>query len=132
MVSNTPFDVFDYPYPIYAIKDAPGEMDQTTGEFILGSAAETRIYGNLETLPMDLDERPFSYEGPIVNNGNARLHTETKLKKGDRIKVAMNSSDTEHIYYRVVSLRSNYGVMTAFLGSERFEYELQKEDESAS
>lgn len=133
MVSESPFDVFDYPFPIYHIANAMGGMNQTTGEFVLGGNSATRIYGNLETMPMDLDERPFSYEGPIVNQGDARLHTETSLKKGDRIKVALTAADNEHVYYRVVGLRANFALTATLLGTNvRREYELKKEDESGA
>lgn len=129
----SPFDITNYPFPMYAIREAVGGMNQQTGEYVLGSSAEEVVVGSLETLPMDMDERPFSYEGPIVNQGEARLHTEMKLKKGDRLKVSLDAEGTEFLYYRVVSLRSNYAMMNTLMGiPQRREYELKKEDESAS
>lgn len=130
MASDPPWDVFDYPFTIKRLAVTRGTMNQTTGAYNLESVADTTIFGSFEPFPQDSDERPFSYEGPIVNEGDARLHTDTPLEKGYKIKIALDLAGTKFDIYKVMGIRNNYAMMGKKIGNAlRAEYLLKKEDE---
>ena len=130
MPSVDPFSSFDYPFPLKLLRVTRGRMNQTTGEWVGETHVEEDLVGSFEPRPIDEDVRPFQYEGPVQNIGDARLHTDAVLTKGDRIKVALDKDGTSWVYYRVLAIMNNYALFGAKVGSPgRREYALQKEDE---
>lgn len=127
---------FDYPYTMRHVVTTRGSMVQTgvsKGDYTNETKSEVDITGNFDTINMDADERPFSYEGPIQNNGEARLFTSAAIQKGDYIRVALDEAATQWETYRVMELRSNHGMMGALTASEgRREWLLKKVEETVT